>query len=71
LIHPQELRHLTIGPVYLGVQEAHNNALNRWVEMGFFGLATYLILLGVVAVGGLLILLNNTMAVSQNWQPQR
>ena len=65
LIHPKELSHLTIGPVYFGVQEAHNNILNRWVEMGLFGLAGYLVLLGSVAVGGFFTILSGRATLNQ------
>lgn len=53
LIHPRELSHLNVGIVYYRVLAAHNNTLNRWVELGFFGLASYLVLLGAVATIGI------------------
>lgn len=52
LIHPRKLSHLNNGLVYYGVADAHNITLNRWVELGIFGLAGHFVLLGaVVAIG--------------------
>ena len=47
------------------MHEAHNNALNRWVEMGVFGLTAYVVLLGAVAVGGMRLILRGERPVSQ------
>ena len=46
LVHPRELSHLNIENVYFEALEAHNNVLNRWVELGLFGLASQLVLSG-------------------------
>ena len=45
--------YLNIENVYFEVLEAHNNVLNRWVELGLFGLASQLVLSGAVAVIGI------------------
>ena len=58
LTHPRELSHLNIGIVYYHVLEAHNNTLNRWVELGFFGLASHFVLLGAVAAIGIRVILD-------------
>ena len=50
LIHPRELSNLNIGTVYYAANEAHNYTLNWWVELGIFGVASHLALLGSVAV---------------------
>ena len=47
------------------VPDAHKNALNRWVEMGFSGLTAYVVLLGAVAVGGLRLILRGERPISQ------
>ena len=65
LIHPQELSHLNIGFIYYGAREAHNNMLHRWVETGFFGLASYLLLLGAVAVMGIRLIRDDGTTLSQ------
>jgi len=66
LIHPRELSHLNMSHVYYRVLEAHNNTLNRWVELGFFGLASHLVLLGAVAAIGIRVILDKGTTTQVN-----
>ena len=66
LIHPPELSHLNIGPVYYEVLEARNSTLNRCVELGFFGLAGHLVLLGAVAVTGVRMIRDKDTAIQMS-----
>ena len=58
LVHPRELSHLNIGPGFYEVQEAHNHALTRWVELGFVGVASYLVLMTAVVTVGIRVVLD-------------
>ena len=42
--------------------EAYNNILNRWVELGIFGLVSYITLLCVVSAIGVKVILNKGQA---------
>jgi hypothetical protein len=66
LVHPRELSHLNIGPVYYEVQEAHKHALNRWVELGFVGVASYLVLMTAVVTVGIRVVLDKGATAQVN-----
>lgn len=66
LIRPQELGILNIGGVYYQWTAAHNGMLNRWVELGIFGLVSHLVLLGTAAVVGIRQIRDNRTTTYRN-----